>query len=499
MATEIIASLDIGSSGARASAFTTDGRLVSLGRAGYRTYYGRLGWAEQEPRRWWSASLAALARMAAGLPPGAAVRALALTGQCPTYVPLDAQYRPLGRAMIYQDNRATAEARQLEAMLGNARVHAVTGHSVWAFYILPKLVWQRRHQPELFARLRHVAQPTDYVAYHLTGEFATDETHANATLVFDLRRRRWDESLIKAAELDPAWFPGRVLAPWEQVGTLRREAAARTGLPPGLPVIIGAADSQCCCYGVGAVAPETLSEMAGTSTCLNSTVGQPVDDLRVGNYANALPGYYCTEMGLNTSGAALDWLAAVMFGGSARRLAAAERLAAASPPGAEGLLFLPYLSDGERDNPQLKGGFYNLAAGHDRAHLVRAVLEGVAFAIRKRVEILTEAGCRFAVMTVSGGGAASPLWNRIKADVLGLPVIAVSGVDAAELGAAMLGGGGAGVFRSHAEAVAACVPAGETYEPDPAAAAQYAELYGRFRRSEAALEAAGAMGQGGEK
>jgi len=234
----LVAAVDAGTTGARAIAFDLQGRLVAQVRRPYRISSPRPGWAEQDSRDWAQGAVAARTR-AVGR-----IRAIGLTGQCPTMVPADSRGRPLRPGMLYRDNRAVAEAAQMRERIGDAALHERTGHVPEAFHVGPKLLWLRRHEPEIFARTAVVLQPRDVVLHRLTGLTRTDQTHANATLFYSLRQRAWDDDLLSAFDIDQSLFPP-VLPPWAVAAELPGPIAAELGLDPGLPLVIGAADSQC--------------------------------------------------------------------------------------------------------------------------------------------------------------------------------------------------------------------------------------------------------------
>jgi xylulokinase len=270
------------------------------------------------------------------------------------------------------------------------------------------------------------------------------------------------------------------------VGGLLGSVARRVGLPPELPVIIGGADSQACALGTGVVAPGPVSEMAGSSTCLNAAVPEPLSVLEVTHFPHVVPGPFTTETGINTTGAALAWVADLLYAPRGRRAGSADyaRLdheVAGVPPGADGVLALPTLADGERTDPDLRAAFTGLSLRHERAVVARAVLEGVAFAIREQLGLLTGAGAKVTELRVSGGDTRLAVWNRIKADVIGIPVVTVPG-DAAVTGVAMLAGLGAGIYRDVDDAIRRCVHLTAPIEPDPAAHAIYDERIGSWRQ-----------------
>ncbi len=485
-ATQLLVAIDVGTSGARAAAYDLAGRPAGEVRRPYPTILGPDGRAEQDANRWRSASLSALAGLVRELGPRRRIRAIGLTGQCPSVVPLDERDQPIRLGLIYRDNRATAQALAIRRRFGDAIIHQRTGHLPAAFHVAAKILWLRQHEPATFALTRRFVEPTDFLALALTGENVTDWTIATASALFNVRERHWDEQVLAGLELDSRLLP--VAHPsWSVVGELRPAVRARLGLDYGIPVVIGGGDSLACAFGAGVIAPGPISEMAGSSTCLNSVVAEPVANLDVTNYPNLLPGDgYFTEVGINTSGEAVDWLARLAYAGrsgrpTGRDYARLDAEAAAVPVGSDGLLIVPVLGDGERDDPELRGAIVGLSLRHGRAALARAVLEGVAFAIRAKVEILGAASSPATELRVSGGDTRIGTWNQIKADVLGLPVTRVPG-DATAAGAALLAGLGVGIYRDPAEALAVAGRFESAIEPEPGAQRRYAQLYPAYQR-----------------
>lgn len=484
----VLIAIDVGTSGARAVALDLDGHRLAEARRSYPTSSPLPGRAEQDARAWRSAAIGALGDLvrrlsAGGIARPTDVRAIGLTGQCPSVVLVDRRGEPVGPGLIYRDNRAVEEAAALRLQLGDQEVHRLTGHLPAAFHIGPKLRWLRDHEPAQFKRAALALQPRDLVALALTGEAATDGTHAAATLAYNLRARAWDDGLIAALGLDPGLFPP-IRASAGVVGGLRPAIAARVGLLAGLPVVLGGADSQACALGAGVIAPGPVSEMAGSSTCLNAAVPAPLDVLLVTHYPHVVPGPFTTETGINTTGAAVAWLAGLLYGGRSGRAGAADYAqldaeAAATPAGANGVTALAVLADGERTDPSLRGAFTGLSLRHGRSVLARAMLEAVAFAIGDELALLRQGGMPVTELRVSGGDTRLASWTQIKADVLGIPVRTVPG-DAAVTGVAMLAGLGRGIYRDPAEAIARCVRMEPAVEPDPANATACAAAAARF-------------------
>jgi xylulokinase len=471
----LVAAVDAGTTGARAAAYDFDGRLVAEVRQRYRIRVPQPGWAEQDARDWANGAVSALGRLADRVAAAGSIRAIGLTGQCPTVVPVDRRVEPLGPGMLYRDNRAVSEAAEMRAAIGDREFHRRTGHVPEAFHVGPKVLWLRRHDPETFHRTRRFLQPRDVVLHRLSGVVATDETHANATLFYDLQGRRWDPELCAAFDIDPGLFPDP-LPSWQVAAELPASVAAEVSLQPGIPVVIGAADSQCAAYGAGVTSPGVTSEMAGASSCLNSVVGRPLADVRITHYSFLLPCCYCTELGVNTSGAALDWAvrrlgypdhAALAADAELHvRTIARSRVGRAHPVDAAPL-FLPYLGDGERDDPSARGAFLGLSQRHGRPALAFSVIEGIALAVAAVLQVLGEAGSPVGELRVGGGGSRLALAGQLKAELLGLPVLHLD-LDSAGLGAAVVAARAAGMSDEGDAAVRAVLGRARVYRPTAA-------------------------------
>lgn len=481
----LFAAVDVGTTGARAVVVDLDGERVVEVRRPYATVVRQPGWAEQDAADWARCSLDALAGVPAELRRG--VVAIGLTGQSPSVAPVDADGVPVGPGMIYRDNRAVAEASEMRDLLGARHLHDVTGHTPEAFHIGPKVLWLRRHEPDTFARTRWFLQPRDVVLHRLTGRFLTDESHANCTLFYDLEGHCWADEILDAMSLDRV-FPD-ALPSWAVGGELRSAIADELGLPRGIPVVVGAGDSQCVAFGAGVVARGPISEMAGASSCLNSAVDRPRRDLRITHYNHALPGWYTTELGVNTTGAALQWAVAELG------FADFEELGARAAAGLEALpgraasagaldaapLFLPYLGDGERDDPAIRGAFVGLSDRHDRSALAYAVVEGVAAGVAGVVDVLRRAGSPLDELRVSGGGARLGTLGQVKSSLLGVPVLHLR-TDASAIGAAMLAAGGVGYAGAASAALEKILGRAERFEPDTALGSVLEERREWFRR-----------------
>ncbi len=445
---DALVGLDVGTSGVKGVAIDPEGHVLATASAEYPLSRPQPGWSEQEPEDWWRASQDVLARLPDG-PVG-------LSGQMHGLVVLGADGNVLRPAILWNDQRTAAETAEIEERVGLARLIELTGNRALTGFTAPKLLWLRRHEPELYARIRHVLLPKDYVRYRLTGEQAIDAADASGTLLFDVSRRVWSEEVCAALEIPLEWLP---------------PAHESTE-------VAGAGDQAAAALGVGIARPGPVSVVLGTSgvvfAALPSYVCDPEARLHV--FCHAVPEtWHAMGVMLSAAGSAA-WLRGVLGGGLAELDGEAERW----QPGAEGLLFAPYLA-GERTpypDPDARGAFTGLSARHDRGALWRAMLEGVAFGLRDSLELLRELGAAPESGRVSGGGARSELWLRIVASVLGLPLDLTESEEGSAFGAALLAGVRAGVFADAEEAVARCVRTVRRVEPEW----DYGPGYERFRR-----------------
>jgi xylulokinase len=466
--------LDVGTTGVKAVAISADGEVLARAERAYPLSTPQPGWAEQDPEDWWRASEPALAEVGAERAAG-----IGLSGQMHGLVALDGADRVLRPAILWNDQRTAVEVAEIEARVGLKRLVALTGNRALAGFTAPKLLWLRRHEPEVFDRIEHVLLPKDYVRLRLGGERAIDVADASGTLLFDVEHRRWSEEMVGALELPREWLPQALESP---------EPSART--PAGVQIAAGAGDQAAGAIGVGVDRPGAISVVLGTSGVVFAALPRFEADpqARLHSFCHAVPGTW-HAMGVMLSAAgSLRWFRDSFAPESSYDELLAE--AAAVPPGSDGVVFLPYLS-GERTphaDPNARGAFIGLALPHGRGHLVRAVLEGVAYGLRDSLELLRELGVQPELGRASGGGARSRLWLEIVASVLGLPLELTAVEEGAAYGAALLGGVAAGVFSDVHEAVASCVRVRDRIEPNQAWREAHEAGYARFRALYPALE-----------
>jgi xylulokinase len=440
--------LDVGTSGVKGVAIDEEGRVLATASSGYPLSRPHEGWSEQEPEDWWHAAQDVLARLPTG--------PIGLSGQMHGLVVLDAEQRVLRPAILWNDQRTAAECVEIEERIGLARLLELTGNRALTGFTAPKLLWLRRHEPELYGRIRHVLLPKDYVRLRLTGELAVDVADASGTLLFDVRQRDWSAEVCAELEIPLEWLP---------------PAHEST-------VIAGAGDQAAAALGVGIARPGPISVVLGTSGVVFCVLPAYEHDRegRLHAFCHAVPQtWHAMGVMLSAAGSAA-WLRSVL----GADLAELDAEAARWPPGSEGLLFAPYLA-GERTpypDPDSRGAFVDLSIRHDRGALWRAMLEGVAYGLRDSLELLRELGARPGSGRVSGGGARSELWLRILASVLTLPLESTESKEGSAFGAALLAGVRTGVFSDADDAVARCVRPQSRIKPEW----DYEDGYRRFRR-----------------
>jgi xylulokinase len=456
--------IDVGTSGVKALAISPDGEVLGRAEVGYPLSTPQPGWSEQDPEDWARAADAALAQL--GVEPAG----IGLSGQMHGLVCLDANDRVLRPAILWNDQRTGEQCAQIEERIGRERLVALTGNRALPGFTAPKLLWLREHEPETYARIAHVMLPKDYVRLKLTGERAMDVADASGTLLLDVARRRWSSEMLAELELDPDWLPPVVESPTVTGAT-----------SSGVPVAAGAGDQAAGALGVGVDRPGPLSVVLGTSGVVFAALpGYKHDpEGRAHVFCHAVPdGWHAMGVMLSAAGS-LAWLQGVLAAPYETLLAEA----AATPAGSEGALFAPYLA-GERTphvDPNARAAIVGLTLRHGRGHVVRSVLEGVAYGLRDSLELLRDLGMSADRGRISGGGARGELWPRIVASVLELPLERTAVEEGAAFGAALLGGVASGAFGDVHEAVAACVHVRETIEPDAAWSAAYRDGYPRFR------------------
>jgi xylulokinase len=481
--------LDVGTSGVKAILIETSGDVVASATTPLSLSTPQPGWAEQDPNAWWAASVASI-RSVLAQQPDAVVAAVGISGQMHSSVFLDGDGQVIRPALLWCDGRTTAECREIEQRVGGeARLRDLVSNPALEGFTLPKVLWLRTHEPQAFRRLATVLLAKDYIRFRLTGVLATEPSDASATLMYDTARRCWSSELLAAVGLDESIVPV-VGGSSEILGRVHADGALSSGLARGTPVVGGGADNACGALGVGVIAPGEAVASWGTSGTLLAPLAEPVVDprLRAHTFCHVVPNVWYMLGVVLSAGGAFAWyrdqLARELAGHpDANALLDAE--AASIARGADGVTFLPYLQ-GERTphrNAMARGAFLGLSLAHTRAHLTRAVAEGICFALRDSLSVLQSLGLSPRELLLTGGGAQSAFLRRLQAEVFGLPVTTVDRQEGPAYGAALLAAVGAGEFADLAAAVRATVHRKSAEVPDRDAHRAYDAPYDRFRSS----------------
>jgi len=486
--------IDVGTTGTRAVIVRPDGHVVGAATGDHQPMrMPKPGWAEQDPEDWWQASLVAVrAAMAQAGLRGTEIAAVGFSGQMHGVVLLDKARAVLRPSLIWCDQRSQAQCDWITAQVGAERLIQLASNPALTGFSAPKILWVRDHEPQVFERAAHFLLPKDFVRFRLTGEFASDVADASGTLLFDVTNRRWSRELLEALDIDPKLLP-RVYESPEITGKISRETAVLTGLAAGTPVVAGAGDQAASAVGNGIVSPGLASATLGTSGVLFTYTESPTLDPRgrIHTFCHAVPGKWHVMGVTQGAGLSLRWFRdnfgvaeswyAHQTGVDPYELIIRE--AENVPPGSDGLLWLPYLM-GERTphlDPLARGMFFGLTAAHTRAHLVRSILEGVAFSLRDSLEIFKELHIPVEQIRASGGGSRNFLWRQIQSDIYGKELVTLRTAEGSAFGAALLAGVGAKIYSSVEESARQAIQVKERMSPRADRVAIYNRYYEVYR------------------
>ena len=482
------------------------GRVVASGTEEHQPFASpQPGWAEQDPRDWWRACGIAVKRalQKSGLR-SEEIACVGFSGQMHGAVMLDASGEVIRPALIWCDQRTEGQSRELSEKFGAEKLIQLTCNAPLTNFTLTKLLWVRENEPQFWARVRSVMLPKDYVRFRLTGDRAIDQADASGTLLLDVANRKWSKEVLEGTGIDESFLPKLYESP-DVCGKLNEEGAAATGLKAGTPVVAGAGDQAAGAVGMGIVRAGVVSATIGTSGVVFAATDRPALDPRgrLHTFCHAIPGRWHVMGVTQAAGLSLRWFRDT-FGlarnGLSKNAAAAgdrdsyeflSEEAAAIPPGAEGLLWAPYLM-GERTphlDPNARGALVGITPSHHRSHIVRAILEGVAFSLKDSFSIFEEMKVPVKQIRLGGGGARSSLWRQIQADVYGHEVEIVEAEEGAAYGAAILAAVGARHFASVDEACDAVIHVATRVSPYPSSSALLQKHYAAFRRVYPALRA----------
>jgi len=486
--------IDVGTGGTRAVVIDPDGKVVVSATAEHVPFVStRTGWAEQDPEDWWRATITVV-REVLSQSSSDEIKAVGLSGQMHGLVLLDQSDEVLRPAIIWCDQRTDSQCKSLTELVGANRLIELTCNPALTGFTLPKMLWVREWEPEVWRNVRSVLLPKDYVRLKLSGDRATDVADASGTLLFDVKARRWSSEMLSASEIDDRLLP-RVYESPEVTGSISSAGAEATGLRAGTPIIAGGGDQAANAVGMGIVRSGAASSTIGTSGVVFASTDRPLLDPkgRVHTFCHAIPDRWHVMGVTQGAGLSLRWFRDQFGATEGAGCNSYDRLtkeASLVSSGSDGLIWTPYLM-GERTphlDPFAKAALVGLTASHTRAHIVRAILEGVAFSLRDAFEIFNEMGVQVEEIRLGGGGARSRLWRQIQADVYGQPVNTVAAEEGAAFGAALLAGVAAGIWSSVDAACDAVVRIADHLEPNAESVKILAQQYERFKQIYPALK-----------
>jgi len=484
--------IDASTTSSKALLIDEQGNVVAVASNPHTLQTPRALWSEQNPREWWVAVSASIRSVLeqAGIR-GEGVSAVGLTGQMHGLVLLDEAGNVLRPAILWNDQRTQSQCDAIHRIIGREKFIQITGNVALTGFTAPKILWVKENEPEVFAKAKHVLLPKDYVRYQLTGEYAMDKADGAGTVLFDLKSRDWSDEVLSVLEIPREWMP-KTFEGTEFTGFVTEEAASLTGLKAGTPVAAGGGDQAAGAVGVGAVEPGIIGLTVGTSGVVFATTPSALiePEGRLHAFCHAVPGMW-HFMGVMLSAAgSLQWYRDTLAPNASfdDLLKEAEEI----PAGSEGSQFLPYLS-GERTphpDPLARGAFIGLTLRHNRAHMTRAVLEGVAFGLKDSFTLIQNAGLgEITQVRGSGGGTKGALWRQIMASVLEAELVTVNTTEGGAYGAALLAGVGAGAWSDVVSACKACIKITGSTQPDASQTEAYEKAYTIYRELYPALRA----------
>ncbi|MES0361123.1 MAG: xylulokinase [Anaerolineales bacterium] len=459
MSDKFILAHDLGTTGNKASLFDSAGEALASSFFGYDTEFAHVNWAEQNPEDWWQAVCVSTKQLLSQARVSEKdIACITFSGQMMGCVAVDAKARPLRNAIIWADMRAEVEAKFLIERAGWEETYRITGHRASSSYSGAKILWIRNNQPDIFTQAHKFIHAKDFIVARLTGNFVTDFSDASGMNLYDLRKKDWSDQILAAIELDRERLP-ELHASTDIVGEVLPEVAEQVGLAPGTPVVIGGGDGSCAAVGAGVVRQGSAYNYIGSSSWIGIATSEPILDpkMRTFTWAHLVPDMFSPTGTMQAAGGSYQWVRNVLC---EPEMEAAEKLeldsyelmnmqVEQSPPGANNLLFFPYLL-GERAprwNPNARGAFFGLTMQHNRRDMIRATLEGITFNLKVILDAFEEQGAKIEAMRVIGGGAQGGVWRQIMADIYEKPIVRPALLaEATSMGAALAGGIGVGIF-----------------------------------------------------
>lgn len=473
--------IDVGTSACKVALFHPNGEVAAQAMCEYPVFYPKAGWAEQNPEDWWAGVCTALQEvLRQGNVDPAQISAIGVDGQSWSAIAVDADGSVLCNTPIWTDTRARDECEQIRSRIPDAALFSVCGNPIQPSYTLPKILWYQNHRPDVYRRAAYILQSNSFIVMRLTGEVTQDRSQGYGLCCYDMKQGQWDMAVAKELGVRPELLPP-LYDCHQVVGRVTDAAATLTGLAAGTPVVAGGLDAACGTLGAGVCHAGEAQEQGGQAGGMSLCIDQYAADPRLILSAHVIPDHWLLQGGTTGGGGALKWLREQIC--PELSFAQMSDLADSVPAGSEDVLFLPYMA-GERSpiwNPNACGVFFGLSYAKTRVHLIRAVMEGVGYALRHNLEVARATGTQIGTLRAMGGSANSPVWTQVKADITGQPIEVPASDTATTLGAAILAGVGVGVYESFASAVAQTVAVRRSHQPNAERQSVYAQGYMKYR------------------
>jgi len=478
--------LDIGTSGVKALLISLEGKIISSKTVSYPLTTPQSGWAEQSPSDWWEATVKVIRETVSNNSiDSSQIKGISLSGQMHSSVFLNEKMEVIRPAILWSDTRTSEQCQEIYTKVGglNQLIHYVSNPALEGF-TAPKILWLKENEPENYQKVKHILLPKDYIRYRLTGELFTEVSDAAGTLLFEVIKKRWSTNLLKKLEINPDLLPP-VLNSFDIAGRITKPIAEKTGLKFKTPVVAGGADNACGAVGSGIIQEGRVMVSIGSSGVVLAQTDNPQPDQegRIHLFNHACPDSWYMMGVMLSAGISYEWLEKKLFNRSLD-YTKLDQLAEEIEPGSEGLIFLPYLY-GERtphNDADARGVYFGISGKHDQRHFVRAVLEGVTFALKDSLELIKDKGVKVKEIRAIGGGAKSRVWQQILADILGEEINLLNVEEGPALGAALIAGVGVGVYGSFAEAVNRIIKVKKTIVPRIQNADRYKQYYQLYKK-----------------
>ena len=468
--------IDIGTSGCKAALFDKGGAVICQATKPYKVFYPQSGFAEQNPDDWWAAVCLAIKEIldSNGIKSGE-IAGIGVDGQSWSAIAVDKDGNVLCPTPIWMDTRAADICEELDREIGEESIFNLCGNPLKPSYTSPKILWYKKHRPEMYSKIHTVLQSNSFIVYRLTGVITQEKSQGYGWHCFDMRKNTWDMEMCGKMGISTSLLPD-ILDCHQIAGTVTEKAAELTGLMAGTPVVAGGLDAACATLGAGVLHAGETQEQGGQAGGMSICIDKYNSDIRLILGSHVVPGKWLLQGGTVGGGGVIEWFDREFGSGDFKVL---DALASEINPGADGMVFLPYMA-GERSpiwDMNARGVYYGINFAKTKGHFIRSSLEGVAFSLKHNLEVAEQAGASVEKLFSVGGAANSKLWTQIKSDITGKPIEVPSSDTAATLGAAMLAGVGTGLYKDFEEAVGSTVKITKQYEPNPLNLPVYSEAY----------------------